>query len=92
MLGVSTLVAHVGAALDAGHDLGVVAHLAHPLGETKLVTSISFRPAACRRCNTAQILTAAGTGCFSFCRPSRGPDIDQFDAGGVAHGVVLVGL
>ena len=42
------------------------------LGLTKLVTSISFRPAACRRC-TNSILTAEGTGCFSFCRPSRGP-------------------
>src|SRR3990167_1593637 len=41
-------------------------------GLTKLVTSISFRPASCKRC-TSSILTAAGTGCFSFCRPSRGP-------------------
>src|SRR6187455_920785 len=42
------------------------------LGETKLVTSISVRPASCRRC-TSSILTAAGTGAFSFCKPSRGP-------------------
>jgi hypothetical protein len=41
-------------------------------GLTKLVTSMSFRPAACKRC-TSSILTAAGTGCFSFCKPSRGP-------------------
>src|SRR6478752_5974765 len=42
------------------------------LGETKLVTSISLSPASCRRC-TRPILTSAGTGSFSFCRPSRGP-------------------
>src|SRR5665647_395042 len=42
------------------------------LGDTKLVTSISFKPASCSRC-TSPILTAAGTACFSFCRPSRGP-------------------
>src|SRR5687768_15215037 len=42
------------------------------LGETKLVTSISFSPAACSRC-TSSILTLAGTGSFSFCSPSRGP-------------------
>src|SRR6476659_2593141 len=41
-------------------------------GLTKLVTSISRRPAACRRW-TSSILTAASTVCFSFCRPSRGP-------------------
>ncbi len=41
-------------------------------GLTKLVTSISFSPAAWRRC-TSSILTAASTACFSFCRPSRGP-------------------
>src|SRR5215208_3769515 len=41
-------------------------------GETKLVTSISVRPASCRRC-TRPIFTSAGTGSFSFCRPSRGP-------------------
>src|SRR6186713_2614110 len=41
-------------------------------GDTKLVTSISRRPACCSRC-TSSILTAAGTICFSFCRPSRGP-------------------
>src|SRR5690606_3302654 len=42
------------------------------LGDTKLVTSISFSPASCRRC-TSSIFTAAGTSPFSFCRPSRGP-------------------
>src|SRR5205085_7841012 len=42
------------------------------LGDTKLVTSISLRPASCRRC-TSSIFTAAGTGSFSFCKPSRGP-------------------
>ncbi|MNT57768.1 hypothetical protein D3C72_1951670 [compost metagenome] len=42
------------------------------LGDTKLVTSISLSPASCRRC-TSSILTEAGTGDFSFCRPSRGP-------------------
>src|SRR4051812_6212052 len=42
------------------------------LGETKLVTSISFKPASCNRC-TRPILISAGTGSFSFCKPSRGP-------------------
>src|SRR5438132_11005119 len=42
------------------------------LGETKLVTSISVRPASCSMC-TSWIFTSAGTICFSFCRPSRGP-------------------
>ncbi len=42
------------------------------LGETKLVTSISFRPASCNRC-TRPILISTGTGCASFCKPSRGP-------------------
>src|SRR3954468_18834198 len=42
------------------------------LGDTKLVTSISLRPASCRRW-TSSIFTAAGTGSFSFCSPSRGP-------------------
>src|SRR5512133_2925119 len=41
-------------------------------GLTKLVTSISLQPAACSRC-TSSIFTAAGTGCASFCSPSRGP-------------------
>jgi hypothetical protein len=41
-------------------------------GLTKLVTSISFSPAACRRC-TSSTLSAAETGCCSFCSPSRGP-------------------
>jgi hypothetical protein len=41
-------------------------------GLTKLVTSISRNPAACRRW-TSSILTAASTICFSFCSPSRGP-------------------
>src|SRR4051812_13108087 len=42
------------------------------LGDTKLVTSISRSPASwsmCTRCT----FTSAGTGCFSFCSPSRGP-------------------
>src|SRR6478609_4081288 len=47
------------------------------LGDTKLVTSISVRPASCRRCTSA-ILTSAGTGCFLFCRPSRGPTSTNF--------------
>src|SRR5206468_75440 len=42
------------------------------LGETKLVTSISCSPASWRRW-TRPILMSAGTGCFSFWRPSRGP-------------------
>src|SRR6476661_8056538 len=42
------------------------------LGDTKLVTSSSVRPASCRRC-TRPIFTSAGTWPFSFCRPSRGP-------------------
>ncbi len=41
-------------------------------GLTKLVTSISRRPASCN-IPTSAILAAAGTWFFSFCRPSRGP-------------------
>src|SRR3569832_3011271 len=39
---------------------------------TKLVTSISFRPTSCSMC-TRLTFTSDGTFCFSFCRPSRGP-------------------
>src|SRR5262245_8528242 len=42
------------------------------LGLTKLVTSISRQPAACKRC-TSSILTSEPTGMDSFCSPSRGP-------------------
>ena len=41
-------------------------------GLTKLVTSISRRPAACSRC-TSSTLCASPPAAASFCRPSRGP-------------------
>ena len=53
-------------------------------GLTKLVTSISRRPAACRRC-TSSILAAAATGCFSFCSPSRGPTSTSVTLAGSCH-------
>src|SRR3954462_9654320 len=56
-------------------------------GETKLVTSISVRPASCRRC-TSSILTAAGTGAFSFCKPSRGPTSTSLTLDGSFMGLV----
>ena len=57
------------------------------LGETKLVTSISLSPASCRRC-TRPILTSAGTGSFSFCRPSRGPTSTSLTLSGSFMGSV----
>jgi hypothetical protein len=65
-------VAHARLALDAGHDLGVVGHLRHPLGADEAGDLDLAQPAACRRW-TSSILCAAATGWASFCRPSRGP-------------------
>uniref|UniRef100_A0A1I8I5J7 Protein-cysteine N-palmitoyltransferase HHAT-like protein n=1 Tax=Macrostomum lignano TaxID=282301 RepID=A0A1I8I5J7_9PLAT len=42
------------------------------LPDTKLPASIFVRPLADSR-STRRILAASGTGCFSFCSPSRGP-------------------
>jgi hypothetical protein len=70
-------VAHARLALDAAITSALSAICGTHLGDTKLVTSISFRPASCRRC-TSSIFTVAGTGSFSFCKPVAGTDVDEF--------------
>src|SRR3569833_96121 len=53
------------------------------IGLTKLVTSISRRPASWRAC-ASSILSRAETGSFSFCRPSRGATSTIFTNSGRA--------
>jgi hypothetical protein len=54
------------------------------LGDTKEVVSIAFSPARSRR-RTSSSLVSVETSCFSFCRPSRGPTLDDAYFAGEGH-------
>jgi hypothetical protein len=55
-------------------------------GLTKLVTSISFIPAACSACTSAT-LSSVRTGRASFCSPSRGPTSTSVTRWGIMGGL-----